>query len=74
MNTVFSISSKRLGGTSVNPRYIGVMCAYYDMMAEKDAIPELLIHEFTHNALFLDEYCVMAITRIIKNSVIHQPI
>ena len=55
MNTVFCTTSHRLGGTSVNPRYVGVMCAYYDMMAEKDALPELLIHEFTHNALFLDE-------------------
>jgi hypothetical protein len=55
MNTVFCTASKRLGGTSVNPSYIGVMCAYYDMTAEEEAVPELLIHEFAHNALFLDE-------------------
>ena len=57
MNTVFCTESQRLGGSSVNPQYIGVMCAYYDMNAEEKAIPELLIHEFTHNALILDELC-----------------
>lgn len=55
MNTVFCTVSKNIGGTSVNPNYIGVMCAHYDMNAEEAALPELLIHEFTHNALFLDE-------------------
>lgn len=57
MNTVFCTASQKLGGSSVNPQYIGVMCAYYDMNAEEKAIPELLIHEFTHNALILDELC-----------------
>lgn len=55
MNTVFPVHSQRLGGTSVNPSYMGVMCAYYDMTAEEATLPELLIHEFTHNCLFLDE-------------------
>ncbi|EKD70715.1 MAG: hypothetical protein ACD_46C00429G0008 [uncultured bacterium] len=55
MNTVFCTATKKLGGTSVNPRFIGVMCAYHDMTAEEQAVPELLIHEFTHNVLFLDE-------------------
>lgn len=54
MNTVFC-TVQRIGGTSVNPAYVGVMCAYYDMTAEEGVVPELLIHEFTHNALFLDE-------------------
>ena len=55
INTVFCTPSKRLGGTSVNPRYIGVICAYNDMCSEEKTIPESLMHEFTHNALFLDE-------------------
>lgn len=55
INTIFCTTSKRIGGTSVNPRYIGVICAYHDMYAEQKAVPELLIHEFTHNTLFLDE-------------------
>jgi len=55
MNIVFCTTSNRLGGTSVNPRFIGVMCAHQDMNAERLAIPELFIHEFTHQALFLDD-------------------
>lgn len=55
MNTVFCTVTQRIGGTSVNPKFIGVMCAYHDMTAEPKAIPELMIHEFTHNTLFLDE-------------------
>lgn len=56
MNTVFCTGPHRVGGTSVNPSFVGVMCAYYDMTAEENAIPELFIHEFTHNILFLDEF------------------
>lgn len=56
MNTIFCVTDKRNGGTSVNPSYIGVMCAHYDMYAEEMAIPELLIHELAHNFLFLDEH------------------
>lgn len=56
MHAVFCTVTHRVGGTAVNPSYIGVMCAYYSMNAEKKAVSELLIHEFTHNALFLDEH------------------
>lgn len=56
MNTVLCTTTDFLGGgTSVNQEFIGVMCAYYDMDSEERAIPESLIHEFTHTALFLDE-------------------
>ena len=56
MHTILCTTSKKTGGTSVNPKYIGVMCAYFDMCAEQAAIPELIVHEFSHNLLFLDEH------------------
>jgi len=56
MNTVFCTVTKNLGGTSVNPKYIGVMCAHHDMQSEEDVIPELFTHEFTHNAILIDEH------------------
>lgn len=55
MNTVFCTTGTRIGGSAVNSAYIGVMCAYLDMTADSVSIAELLIHEFTHNALFIDE-------------------
>jgi len=54
INTVIFDQNTR-GGTSVNPNYVGVMGVHHDMRAEKEAVPELLLHEMTHNLLFLDE-------------------
>jgi len=56
MNTIFCTVSKHIGGTSVNPKYLGVMCAHHDMHSEETVVPELLIHEFTHHTVLLDEH------------------
>ena len=55
INSVLFDQGISLGGTSVNPNYIGVICIHNDMYAETAAIPELLLHELAHNMLFLDE-------------------
>lgn len=56
MHTILCTSDDKTGGTSVNPSYIGMMCAHYDMHAEQAAVPELIVHEFSHNLLFIDEH------------------
>lgn len=53
MNAVSCTTGSRIGGTAVNSVFIGVMCAYLGMIADKVSVAELLIHEFTHNILFL---------------------
>lgn len=56
MNTVFCTVSKNLGSTSMNPSYLGVMCAHHDMHGVEEVVPELLLHEFAHNTILLDEH------------------
>lgn len=56
MHTVLFDTNGGWGGTSVNPNYIGVMGVHRDVCGDFPALVESLLHECTHNALFLDEH------------------
>jgi hypothetical protein len=56
MNTVLCPVSRIVGGSSVNPRYIGVMCAHSDMSTCHSAHFELFYQEFARSIMFIDEH------------------
>ena len=53
---VFSDTNGFYGRNSTNPKYPGFIGIHKDLLGNKIGLQEVLIHEFTHTTVFIDEH------------------